>query len=199
LNELSKQTIIKNYRNLFLKHRSGPEVGQWSAEGQQFRFEKLIQIANLKDRSVLDLGCGIGDLYPFLVERFGRVDYTGIDIVPELVAAAVQRHPDARFLCRDLLSDDIDETFNYVLINGMFNNAVPDCTAFLKEMINVAFRHCSIGLGFNFITTYVNRHDAEMAYHDPLEILDFCLKTLTHNVMLHHHYERCDVAVFVYR
>ena len=80
----SKQIIIENYRKLFLKHGSGPEVGQLSPEGQQFRFEKLIQIGDLRGCRVLDLGCGLGDLYPFLLKRFDKIDYTGIDIVPEL-------------------------------------------------------------------------------------------------------------------
>ena len=199
MDEKSKQKIIENYRNLFSEYGSGAEVGQLSLEGQRFRFEKLIQIADLKNRRVLDLGCGIGDLYPFLVERFGDVDYTGVDIVPELVAAAAKKYPRARFLCRDLLSNNFDETFEYVLISGIFNNAIQDCTGFLKEMIIVAFGHCSLGLGFNFISKYVNFSDPQMAYHEPAEILDFCIKTLTCKVMLHHHYERCDVVVFAYR
>ena len=38
-----------------------------------------------------------------------------------------------------------------------------------------------------------------MAYHDPVVVFDFCLNNLAPKVTLHHHYERCDVAVFVYR
>jgi len=199
MDEMSRRAIIENYRNLFLKHGRGPAVGQWSAAGQQFRFKKLMQIADLRGRSVLDLGCGLGDLYPCLVEQFGHVEYTGIDMVSELIAAAAQRNPRARFVCRDLLADDMDDIFDYVLISGMFNNAISDCAGFLKEMISVAFRHCSQGLAFNFTSQYVNFTEPEIAYHDPLAILDFCLKTLTRKVMLHHHYERCDVAVFAYR
>jgi len=199
MDEMWRQTIIENYRKLFLKHGSGPAVGQLSPYGQWFRFDKLMQIADLKDRRVLDLGCGLGDLYPCLVERFGHVDYMGVDIVPELISAAVRTHPHARFLCRDVLADPIDEIFDYVFISGMFNNAVPDCTGFLKEVITVAFRYCSQGLAFNFTSQFVNFREPEMAYHDPLEVLEYCLKTLTRKVVLHHHYERCDVAVFAYR
>jgi SAM-dependent methyltransferase len=199
MDERSKQIIVENYRNLFLSHGSGPEVGQWSLEGQRFRFEKLIQIGDLHGRRVLDLGCGIGDLYPFLLQRVGEVDYIGIDIVPELIAIAAEKYPRARFQCRDVLCEDIHEMFDYVLISGSFNNAIPDCSGFLKELITQAWRHCLVGLGFNFISTYVNRMDPGIAYHDPVEVLDFCLKTLTRKVTLQHHYERCDVAIFVYR
>jgi hypothetical protein len=30
-------------------------------------------------------------------------------------------------------------------------------------------------------------------------VLDFCIRNLTRKVLMHHHYERVDVAVFVYR
>lgn len=199
MNKKSEQIIIENYRNLFLKYGSGPEVGQWSPEGQRFRFEKLIQIADLKGRNVLDLGCGIGDLYPFLMKRFNDLNYTGIDIVPEIITFATQRNPCARFLCCNILRDDIDEKFDYVLISGTFNNAIQDYSSLLKEMITWAFRHCLLGIGFNFISTYVNSTDPEMAYHDPVDVLDFCLKNLTHKVTMQHHYDRCDVVVFAFR
>jgi hypothetical protein len=66
-------------------------------------------------------------------------------------------------------------------------------------MISTVFKRCSVGLGFNFISTFVNYTDPELAYHDPMEVLEFCLRELSPRVIMQHHYERCDVAVFVYR
>jgi hypothetical protein len=42
-------------------------------------------------------------------------------------------------------------------------------------------------------------HEPEMAYYDPAQVLDFCIRNLTRKVVMHHHYERVDVAVFTYR
>lgn len=199
MDEQIKRAIIENYRKLYVKHGGGPEVGQWSEEGQRFRFEKLIEVGQLTNKSVLDLGCGLGDLYPFLLQRFGSVKYMGIDIVPELVDSAANRYQPASFACRDILSDGIDGSFDYVLISGMFNNAIPDCTSFLKKIITVAFQHCLEGLAFNFISSYVNFADPAIAYHNPLEVMKFCVENLSRKVTIQHHYERCDVAVFVYK
>jgi SAM-dependent methyltransferase len=199
MDEKSKQIIIENYRKLFLKHGFGPEVGQWSHEGQRFRFEKLIQIGDLCGCRILDLGCGLGDFYPFLSERFDNIDYTGIDIVPELVANAANKYPNAKFLCQDILINGIDGMFDYVFISGMFNNPIANCTYFLKNLIRIVFKYCIKGFAFNFISTYANDIGPDMAFHDPIDILEFCLKTLTRKVALYHHYERCDVAVFLYR
>src|SRR6185503_1230336 len=84
----SRQAIVDNYRRLLAVHGDGPAATQNSAEGQLFRFERIAQVADLRGRSVLDLGCGLGDLYPFLRKRFGALDYTGIDVVPEMVKKA---------------------------------------------------------------------------------------------------------------
>jgi trans-aconitate methyltransferase len=133
INLKAKETIIANYRGLFQKHGGAPEAVQLSLEGQRFRFRKLMEIADLQNRRVLDLGCGIGDFYPPLLERFGQFDYTGIDLVPEMIDYAAMKFPRARFLCQDLFKDSLGETFDYVLISGVFNNAVSDCGAYMPS------------------------------------------------------------------
>ena len=172
---------------------------QNSLEGQVMRFEKLAEIGDLTGKRVLDLGCGIGDFYPYLKDRFAHFDYTGIDIVPEMIEFASQRYPDARFECRDVLLDPLTEDFDFVLICGIFNNEIPDCTGFLKEMTAAGFERCRVGMAFNFISTYVNFTHPTMSYHDPVEILGFCINKLSRKVAMHHHYQKCDVAAFVYR
>jgi SAM-dependent methyltransferase len=195
----SKEKLVTFYRDLFLKYGSGPEATGGSADGRRVRFSKLMEIADLTNQRVLDLGCGMGDLYPFLTERFGRINYRGIDIVPETIAYAAKKYPQARFECRDVRTEGIDATFDYVLLNEVFNNEIADSEDYMRELLTIAFQHCARGLAFNFVSTYVNFRDSERAYHDPLEVLDFCLKTLTRKVTLYHHYERCDIAVFAYR
>jgi SAM-dependent methyltransferase len=195
----AKEMMIANYRSLFQKYGDAPEATQWTAEGQQFRFRKLMEIADLRSRKVLDLGCGVGAFYPVLTEWFGDLDYTGVDIVPEMVDHAARKYPRARFLCRDLSTDRLDDTFDYVLSSGVFNNAMPDADAFMRELLALGFEHCRLGMAFNFISTHVNFTDRELAYHDPAGVLDFCIRNLTRKVVIHHHYERADVAVFAYR
>jgi SAM-dependent methyltransferase len=199
MNPQTKEMIIASYRASFQKYGDAPEGMQGSLEGQMFRFRKLMEIGDLHGRRVLDLCCAIGDLYPLLVKRFGQVDYTGVDLVPEMITHAAKKYPRARFLCRDLSTEAIDETFDYVMISGPFNNAIPDAEGYLRELLTLAFKYCTRGLAFNFISSHVNFIDREMAYHDPAQALDFCIRNLTRKVVLQHHYERVDVAIFAYR
>jgi SAM-dependent methyltransferase len=199
MNHSWKNKIIDNYRNLFFKFGEGPAVGQWSIEGQRFRFEKLSEIGCLSRKNILEIGCGLGDFYPYLLKNFGEINYTGIDIVPELINSAKQKYPDASFYCLDLFENDFNRKYDWVFISGVFNNDIHDATQFLLKMITVAYDLCEIGLGFNFTSKFVNRNDKEMAYHDPFEVFKFCVESLSKKVTISHHYERCDVVVFVYR
>jgi SAM-dependent methyltransferase len=199
MNAQVKERVISDYRALFQKYGDSPEATGMSSEGHLFRFRKLAEIADLRNHRVLDIGCGIGAFYPFLIEKFGRLEYTGIDIVPETVEFAAKKYPGAHFLCRDLAVESLDETFDYVFISTVFNKTIPGYDGLMWDLLTLGFKYCTLGLGFNFLSTYVNFTDAGMAYYDPAEVLDFCIRNLTRKVVLHHHYERVDVAVFAYR
>lgn len=196
-----KESIIANYRDLLSKHGDTPKGVQWSPEGQSFRFAKLMEIGDLTNCSILEVGCGLGHMYPLLNKKFRGIKYTGVDIVPESIALATRKYPAATFKCHDILKKKLDATFDYAFISGVFNNALPDGdpTEFLMELTEAAFRSVRLGLAFNFISSHVNSRSPEMAYHDPAEVLNFCIRKLSPKVVMHHHYERCDVAVFVYR
>jgi SAM-dependent methyltransferase len=194
----TREELLGQYRDLLRRHGDAPGATQMSHEGQRVRFAKLFEIADLNGRSVLDVGAGIGDMYPPLRERFPGVRYHGVDIVPEMVAFAAGKYPEVRFRVVDLLRDSIPERYDYVLLSAIFNNAVAD-GSFLEELIERAWALAERGLGFNFISTHVNFTEPEMAYHDPAAVLDFCVRRLSPKVSLHHHHARCDVAVFVYR
>lgn len=195
----SKKLMVEKYQQLLHDLGDVPEAIQMSEEGQLFRFRKLMEIGDLEGKRILDIGCGRADFYTYLRKEVGNFDYTGIDIVPELTDAAQKKYPEATILCRDILEDPLDETFDYVFISMVLNNNVPHMDAFAREILKAAFDMTSIGLGFNFVSSYVNVGNPNAINHDPVGMFDFCLKELSTNVVIAHHYERCDVAVFVYK
>jgi hypothetical protein len=184
---------------LLRQHGDSPGATQASPEGQRFRFHKLLELAPLDGCSVLDVGSGIGDFFPIIRDRFREVRYHGIEVVPEMVDLAAAKYPEASFRVANLLVDPIAQRYDYVFLSQIFNNAVEGSSAFLEGLVAAAWPLATRGLGFNFISTHVNFTNPEMAYHDPAGVLDFCVRHLSRRVVLHHHYDRCDVAVFVYR
>jgi SAM-dependent methyltransferase len=196
----AKQFLIDTYRSQFLQHKEGPHVGRWSSlESQQFRFQQLAKIGNLTGRKVLEVGCGIADFLPFLRKEFADLDYTGIDIVAEAIDYAKHQYPEAKFLCRDILEEPLDEDYDHVLMSGIFNNAIPGAFDFLRSLTKATFARTRISLGFNFISTYHNYEEEGLTYLAPPVVLDHCLSQLSVKTTMFHHYERADVCVFVYK
>ena len=191
--------LRRHYQQRFAAHGDGPLATQMSREGQRFRFLKLFEIADLTGRSVLDVGSGLGDMYPLLKHQHPTASYQGIDIVPEMVAWAAAKYPEVRFRVANLLEEPLEDQVDYVLMSVVFNNALPDPTGFLEALVSRAWERATRGLAFNFLSAHVNFVDDTMAYHDPARVLDFCIRRLSRRVRIEHHYERCDVAVFVYR
>ena len=55
---------------------------------QQLRFEALTKNIKTNNSSLLDFGCGFGDLSQFLLEKKLKVDYTGLDCMKEFISVA---------------------------------------------------------------------------------------------------------------
>jgi trans-aconitate methyltransferase len=66
-------------------------MGWVDAASQSSRFEAIASAIDFNDSSVIDVGCGTGDLKAFLDTRFGGLSYLGVDQVPEFVAQARTR------------------------------------------------------------------------------------------------------------
>lgn len=80
---LDKLYIQKFHADKIEKY--GSESAQslaWFSENDQIkRFEILAQIGDLNNCSVLDIGCGNGDLCYYLSQHFANVLYHGIDMI----------------------------------------------------------------------------------------------------------------------
>lgn len=89
---------------------------------------------------VLDIGCGPADILSYLPE----VDYTGLDISPEYIAAAKQRFGDrGRFWCGDVGLAALEEeqgTFELVLATGVLHHLDDERASRLYELARLALR-----------------------------------------------------------
>lgn len=89
---------------------------------------------------VLDIGCGPADILTHLPE----VDYTGLDISPEYIAAAKQRFEGrGRFWCGDvgLMALEREQgTFNLVLATGVLHHLDDERASRLYELARLALR-----------------------------------------------------------
>ena len=79
------------------------QVLDWaSAESQLARFQIFARNVALADKSLLDVGCGLGDLLTYLASLGLRVRYTGVDLLEKMVQAAQRNHPGHDFVRGDI-------------------------------------------------------------------------------------------------
>lgn len=109
MNLIDRATVIHFHRHRIAQFgaHSARALGWVSEASQASRFESIAQSVDFNDSSVLDLGCGTGDLKAFLDARFCGVSYLGVDQVPEFVARARARYagePHASFELGDFSS-----------------------------------------------------------------------------------------------
>lgn len=168
----------------------------WGSErGQRTRAEVLVAGVPKRARSIVDLGCGRGFLYPILHNIHPEIAYTGIDLLPEMIAEARSRHPEVVFTPGDVFAADHLPPADFGLASGLFTVTE---TKTLKETVRRLFNHFRLGVGFNVLSTLAPAHQSDECRADPLDILTFAF-TLTRNVSLRHDYFPHDFTVFLYK
>jgi len=188
-------TYYKSALNEFGDHDA--RSVHWSDKrGQELRFLILSQIANLNGQSVLDVGCGLGDLINFFKKNALSVDYTGIDIVPDFIERAREFHPNARFETMNI--ETTTEQFDYVLASGAMSFKVENNKEFYFGIIKKMFELSKKGLAFNMLNCEIHVDDETYAAYDPNEVADFC-KTLSPNVQIILGYLPQDFTIYMYK
>ena len=101
LSDQDIEVINDHYDKLLFQFGpNDPRSLHWETRGNQFlRWTELSEISNLATSTLLDIGCGQGDLYPFLCQLFENIEYTGIDINSQSVEIAKERYPNCKFIC----------------------------------------------------------------------------------------------------
>lgn len=128
-NEQILLTQIKNYYSgLFEIHGRNEKALGWDKGRQEIRFEALtrpLEIINTHETfTLLDFGCGFGDLYKFLETKYPNMRYTGVDISAEFIEsnrrewAEINTSPEFRCVNSH---EDIIEQYDFVIASGTFN------------------------------------------------------------------------------
>lgn len=193
-----RSRLTKFYNNSLSAYgENDPRGVHWqNSDNQQKRFQILSQIGDLNGKSVLDVGCGFGDLYGFLVREGKSTEYSGIDIVSEFISAARRKYPNANFEEKDIF--DIEKQYDYVLASGALSFKVENHHQYYEEMIRKMFEIAKIGIAFNMLDIKNHIDDAEFASYDSNEIASFC-KTLTPKVEVITDYLPQDFTIYMYK
>jgi SAM-dependent methyltransferase len=163
-------------------------------------FNVKFEIGELQNTKILDVGCGFGHMLDYLQAWDIKAQYTGIDICPEFIDIARQRHPEADFRLLNIIEADIKEKWDWVFLAGALNYAtdMPLWWNYVKKMIKRMYDLSTQGVAVDFLSSYVD-FKKEHAFHpQPEKIFSFA-KTLTRRVALRHDYMPYNFTIFLYR
>lgn len=187
--------IYKKMREHYEKNLKCYGVGDerslgWTKHKQAIRFEHLLHYWNMENSSLLDVGCGFGDLYQYLRHegKNETIDYFGIDIMPQFIDAAgkLTGEPE-RFSCQDILSME-NETFDYVVAAGIFGYKVYDDErdnyVHIDRVMKKALELCREGVSMCFLSDKTDYHTSGDDFHaSPEKILKLAYQ-YSRNVIL---------------
>lgn len=207
MNHISK-LLRDHYRQTFLTHGAtvkGVDWGDktWAAELRQLKMLQVIDQQSVGKKSLLDVGCGYGDLATIIRRENIDIEYAGIDIVPEMVLVAQENHPQSHFTCGDVLESSLGP-YDYVVCNGILTQKTTATTLemnhYAQQLIRRLFEMCRIGAAFNLMTTYVNFQRDNLYYRNPAEILAWCMSELTPHARIDCAYELWyEYTVYLYK
>lgn len=191
---------IDYYTRLIGRYGIDPRALDWGGpESQRLRFAVLAGIGPLEGATILDVGCGQGDFYGWLLETGVRVDYHGIDITPGMVETARDRFPGGRFEVRNPLESPLDEgSYDYVFASGVFYLRQHEPLAFLRRIVEAMFAGCRSGIAFNSLSAWAPQKDEGEFYADPLDVLAYC-RALSPRMVLRHDYHPRDFSILLYK
>lgn len=203
MNEKIIVNLQRIYGEAFAKHGATPMgTYQNNTETQYLRYERLIK--NIKEYvhgdTIHDVGAGVCDLHKYLLANKIDHEYSGTEIVQEMIEYSLREYPDIKLYNRDLLTVT-NEMYDYTVLSGTLNLVNEIDKNVWKEysynIIRKMFAISSKGMAFNFLTTYNTFNKDDLMYFNPCEMLDYCITNLSRFVLIDHNYPLYEATITV--
>lgn len=192
--------IREHFTQLVKQYGATPVgVGWANAEEQLRRYRCLLGPHLPAGTRVLDVGCGVAQLAAHLQRRDVACEYAGIDLCPDVIAAARAVTPSVCVSSGDVRDLPPTPVCDVAVCCGTFH--VPrrvDATSWrtwVFEMLGHVFRLTTHRLAFNLL-----RVDTD-AYHgcDPRDLFEYCRRNLSRFVTMRADYAADEYTIHVHR
>ncbi|MGH7156905.1 MAG: class I SAM-dependent methyltransferase [Candidatus Saccharimonadales bacterium] len=187
--------IREDYENSLKQYGPGPKaLLWWDYKSMAIRFRELVKEVPVEGKSILDAGCGMGDLLPYLYAKSPDFKYLGVDKTKGFIEIAKLRYEGHEFRVADPFNRPIG-MFDVLLSSGVMNGNFEDWLAKRHKMIVALFDQTGEVLAFNMAGGLKPAQDDSLiAYANAQQIFDFC-KTLTPYVKLKTDYLPRDFTI----
>lgn len=201
MNSNDKKRIIERYNKRLEDHGfSIDSLASGNEERRNERFKILAEIGIQSGDTILDLGCGFGDLQKYLLKNDIKVKYIGIDINEEIIKIAKKENSvlDVRVL--DILNENFNEPVDYIVSTSSFNNKLNEESNydFVDKLLKKCYSIAKKGVAIDFLSSYVDyRVDDDVFYYEPEQLFSRA-KKITKRVCIRHDYKLFEFCLYMY-
>lgn len=192
----------KRYGARFRQFGYSPKTLGWLKGKQDIRFEILTSQYNFANKSILDIGCGFGDLNKTLKKAYTHYEYFGIDICSDIISKGKElfSSPNIHMVCGDFLSYNFKSSFHWAIASGVFNHILLDNENynFIYSVIEKSYSIVTDGFSFDFISNRVDYRDKHLFYASPEKILEMAY-SFSKRVILRSDYMPFEFSVFIFK
>lgn len=199
-----KARVLQEYNEAYQKHGYSPKTVLWGKEEKQnIRLEVLTSMYDFEGKSVLDIGCGFGDLNKILSKKYKDYKYLGIDINEQLVKEANEMNKDREninFTVGDFGEYEFDQKLDYAVLSGTFAFSLEDKDQYehVEEYIKKSLEICNDGLAFNFVSDRVNFKVDGYYNYNVEKIISIAYK-YSRNIVMRSDYMPFDFSLFIFK
>jgi SAM-dependent methyltransferase len=204
MRDQDRNELCERYRKRWQQYGYDSRTLGWNKDCQWVRFEAVFEGLREADfASVLDVGCGFGDLLGYLRSKGWRGRYTGLDIVEELIGEARKRYSADRaseFYCGDISAFDRSLRSDLAVALGVFNHRLhQDNLEFVRETIEKMWHAAARVVVCDFLSTSSEeeRRDQHLYYADPAQLYQLA-SGYSRRVMIHHAYMPFEFQVKIW-
>jgi SAM-dependent methyltransferase len=190
--------IRRFYESQYETYGYDPRSLGWIVGSQQTRFRELAGIGDLEGCSILDVGCGFGDLYGYLLDQGIKVNYTGVDLSPHFLDIARMVYPDAEFFMADFEKEPIPGKFDWAFESGAFSLKLSDNKTLIRNSLKKMFKMVKKGIAADFLSSNAAIKDSSLYYQDPEELRKFC-NTLSERITIKNNYKPTEFCIYIYK
>ena len=157
MNDISRACRINRFHERMLRSDRGARESHllcgWSSkETQEARFRALVRAVDFNGGTVLDYGCGTGDLYGYLARQGYEFSYIGVDQNTAMLAVAKAAYGD------HFTPIQLDEVpalrTDYTFASGVFQFVDPDDRYYYRSLAAKLFACSDMALSVNFLSAY---------------------------------------------
>lgn len=193
--------VANLYNNRFDEFgRNIKTVGWGSHKDQLLRFEVLFRDIDPTGKRILDVGCGLGDLIPYLNEKTGgNYTYVGVDIAEKLIEEARKTYTadNICFHIGDIFSIP-DQEFDLAVLSGALSYKSQGLELYAKRTLAKMFSLSIEASCLNFLTKYVDFELEKNQHYEPEEVFRWA-KKLTPKVNILHDYPLYEFTIQLFK